>query len=133
MNGKSNVMPIPAIGFAGSVAAGLFEDGVAWRVVALTIALLVAGCSYRVESDFSKIRVGMTEQELILGGCENLELIESVLVTLNGFSPEAAAGEPADTPETSPGWTIARSPEKRLGEAGAAGPGPISASASVPP
>jgi hypothetical protein len=33
--------------------------------VALAIALLVGACSYRVESDFSKVHVGMTEQEAV--------------------------------------------------------------------
>jgi hypothetical protein len=40
--------------------------------------------------------------------------------------PAQAAGSPADAPEAGPGW-IAPFPENRTGEAGAAGPGPISA------
>jgi hypothetical protein len=35
------------------------------RFMALTVAFSLTGCSYRVETDFSKVRVGMTEQELV--------------------------------------------------------------------
>jgi hypothetical protein len=47
-------------------------------------------------------------------------------------SGHGAGGSPADAPEAARGW-IARTPESRTGEAGAAGPGPISARPSPQP
>jgi hypothetical protein len=46
----------------------------------------------------------------------------------SGRHPAQVAGSLADAPETGLGCVLAPSPENRLGEAGAAGPGPISAS-----
>ena len=50
------------------------------------------GCLYNTGSRES------TKLHIILDGCQNLELIESALVTIYGFSPAYA-------PETSPSWS----------------------------
>jgi hypothetical protein len=61
--------------------------------------------------------------------CSIIPAIEAIAVTV---SLQIAAGNPADAPEAGPGW-IAHWHENRLGEAGAAGPGPISGFGFGPP